>query len=95
MFESSLSELLLAAVVGLIVVGPKRLPTLLRDLFRVVRIVKRRLSEVQQKLNQEIEVAALLGDAKQSQQENRKNAEILPDDIQQFLRNKQRSKPEV
>ena len=95
MFETSLAELLLAATVGLIVVGPKGLPTLLRDLFHVVRIVKRRFSEVQQKLNQEVEVAALLDDVKQSQQETRKNVEALPDDIQQFLRNKQHNETEV
>lgn len=51
MFDFSLSELLVICVVGLVVLGPKELPTVARSLRDAIRYVKRMSASVQSHIN--------------------------------------------
>ncbi len=51
MFDFSLSELLVICVVGLVVLGPKELPTVARAVRDAIRYVKRMSASVQSHIN--------------------------------------------
>lgn len=69
MFDIGFSELLLIAVMGLIVLGPKRLPVAIRTVMGWVRTIRGLAANVQNELSQELKLQEL--------QESIKKAEHL------------------
>lgn len=54
MFDIGFFELLVIAVVGLLVIGPERLPETIRSILMTVGRIKRGLSETRQELERQI-----------------------------------------
>lgn len=69
MFDIGFWELVLIAVIGLVVLGPERLPVAVRTVARWVRTFRAMAASVQNELNQELKL--------QEMQENLKKAEHM------------------
>jgi Tat protein translocase TatB subunit len=59
MFEFSLVELLLVAVVGLLVIGPEDMPKVLRAIIKVWREIHSLVSDVRKSVNQMVDETGL------------------------------------
>jgi sec-independent protein translocase protein TatB len=77
MFDIGFSELLLIALVGLIVIGPKRLPEVARTVGQWVAKVRRFVADVKQDIDREMQQAELseLRNLKQELEETRRVVE--------------------
>lgn len=69
MFDIGFWELVLISVVGLVVLGPERLPTAIRSVSRFIRTAKTMANNVKDELSHELKVQEL--------QENLKKAEKM------------------
>ncbi|WP_432455184.1 Sec-independent protein translocase protein TatB [Agarivorans sp. QJM3NY_29] len=68
MFDIGFWELVLISVLGLLVLGPERLPGAIRSVLSVVRSVKQAVSSVSTELKQELELDELHQNLKQAEQ---------------------------
>ncbi|MGA1206718.1 MAG: twin-arginine translocase subunit TatB [Gammaproteobacteria bacterium] len=59
MFDIGATELLLVAIIGLIVVGPERLPRLARSIGLWVNRARRQMTSIQREINRELEMEDL------------------------------------
>ena len=59
MFNFGISELMIIAVVGLIVIGPERLPRVARTLGHLFGRMQRYVSEIKADINREVELDEL------------------------------------
>mgnify|MGYP000055160453 CR=1 FL=1 len=59
MFDIGATELLLVAIIGLVVVGPERLPRLARSVGLWVKKLRGQVSSIQQDINRELELEDL------------------------------------
>lgn len=59
MFNFGISELMIIAIVGLIVIGPERLPRVARTLGHLVGRMQRYVSEIKADINREVELDEL------------------------------------
>ncbi|NIO39789.1 MAG: twin-arginine translocase subunit TatB, partial [Burkholderiales bacterium] len=59
MFNFGISELMIIAVIGLIVIGPERLPRVARTLGHLVGRMQRYVSEIKADINREVELDEL------------------------------------
>ena len=59
MFDIGATELLLVAVIGLVVVGPERLPRLARTIGLWVKKLRGQVSSIQKDINRELELEDL------------------------------------
>jgi sec-independent protein translocase protein TatB len=59
MFDVGFTELLLLAVIGVVVVGPERLPAVARTLGKLVGDARRFASGLQRQLEQEVKIEEL------------------------------------
>jgi sec-independent protein translocase protein TatB len=73
MFDIGFWELTIIAVIGLVVIGPERLPTALRTLNSWVRSVKQFSSSVQTELKEELRIHELHTNLKKAEQQGLKN----------------------
>jgi sec-independent protein translocase protein TatB len=55
-FDIGATELLLVAIIGLVVVGPERLPRLARSIGLWVKKLRGQVSSIQQDINRELEL---------------------------------------
>ncbi len=77
MFGISFGELLLIGIVGLVVLGPERLPVVARTLGRIIRQVQGYTNAFKEELNRELHNAEILELEKELSAEGRKlKAEI-------------------
>jgi len=58
-FDIGATELLLVAIIGLVVVGPERLPRLARSVGLWVKKLRGQVSSIQQDINRELELEDL------------------------------------
>jgi sec-independent protein translocase protein TatB len=58
-FDIGATELLLVAIIGLIVVGPERLPRLARSIGLWVNRARRQMTTIQREINRELEMEDL------------------------------------
>jgi sec-independent protein translocase protein TatB len=58
-FDIGATELLLVAIIGLVVVGPERLPRLARSVGLWVKRLRGQVSSIQQDINRELELEDL------------------------------------
>ncbi|WP_432464133.1 Sec-independent protein translocase protein TatB [Agarivorans sp. QJM3NY_33] len=68
MFDIGFWELVLISVLGLLVLGPERLPGAIRSVLSVVRSVKQAVSSVSTELKQELELDELHQNLKKAEQ---------------------------
>ena len=59
MFDIGATELLLVAIIGLVVVGPERLPRLARTIGLWVKKLRGQVSSIQRDINRELELEDL------------------------------------
>ena len=59
MFDIGATELLLVAIIGLVVVGPERLPKLARTIGMWVKRARGQMSSIQKEINRELELEDL------------------------------------
>ncbi len=59
MFDIGFTELLLLTVIGVVVIGPERLPSVARTLGRIVGQARRFMTGLQNKIEQEIKLDEL------------------------------------
>ncbi|GAP76855.1 MULTISPECIES: Sec-independent protein translocase protein TatB [Pseudoalteromonas] len=71
-------ELLVVFVVGLIVLGPERLPVAIRTVSRWVKTAKGMANNISAQVNEELRVHELHQNLKKAEQQNMEN---LPDDV--------------
>ncbi|MBV7388409.1 Sec-independent protein translocase protein TatB [Pasteurellaceae bacterium TAE3-ERU1] len=77
MFDIGFSELLLIFVVGLVVLGPQRLPVAIRTVVSWIRTIRGLATNVQNELSQELKLHELQESIKKAEQLNL--SELSPD----------------
>ncbi|CAH0532265.1 Sec-independent protein translocase protein TatB [Vibrio stylophorae] len=82
MFDIGFWELLLIAIIGLVVLGPQRLPIALHTVARWVGAVRRTIDTVKDELDQELKLEKLRQDLKEAEERGLKN---LSPDLQTSL----------
>src|SRR5690606_36369009 len=82
MFDIGFWELMVVAVIGLLVIGPERLPGALRSLQRGIQGIKNYGSKVQAELNDELRIKELHEHLAKAET---LNMEQLPADVQRSL----------
>ncbi len=73
MFDIGFLELLLIMIIGLVVLGPERLPTAIRTVRNWVRNVKSFSQNVQSEIKEELRVHELHENLKKAEQANMEN----------------------
>ncbi|MCF6436440.1 MULTISPECIES: Sec-independent protein translocase protein TatB [Pseudoalteromonas] len=71
-------ELVVVLVVGLIVLGPERLPVAIRTVSRWINTIKSVANSVKAEVNEELRVHELHNNLKKAEQQNMQD---LPDDV--------------
>lgn len=82
MFDIGFWELILIAVIGLVVLGPERLPVAIRNVSRWVGAAKRMAGSVREELEQELKVQEMRDNLKKAEQMNLHN---LSPELQQSV----------
>jgi sec-independent protein translocase protein TatB len=86
MFDIGFWELSIIAVIGLVVLGPERLPVALRTLNSWVRSVKKFSNSVQTELKEELRIHELHTNLKKAEQQGLKNLSPELEDSYQSLK---------
>lgn len=73
MFDIGFSELILIFVVGLVVLGPQRMPIAIRTVMKWVRTIRGLAANVQNELNQELKLQELQESIKKAEHLNLKS----------------------
>ncbi len=68
MFDIGFTELLIVAIVGLVVIGPERLPSTIRTVALWVGRIRRTLGNVQKEISEELRVDEMRQAAKKQQE---------------------------
>ena len=92
MFDIGFWELIIIAIIGLVVLGPERLPTAIRTVSGWIRTAKGMASSVKQELEQEVNIEKMHQDLKKAEQLGPEN---LTSDIQESLRSLQEAARDV
>lgn len=82
MFEIGFWELLLIAVVGLVVLGPEKLPVAIRNVSRWLGAARRMAGSVRDELEQELKIQELQDNLRKAEQLNMKD---LSPELQQSV----------
>ncbi|MGF1763480.1 Sec-independent protein translocase protein TatB [Aliivibrio kagoshimensis] len=77
MFDIGFWELVLISVVGLVVLGPERLPVAIRSVMRFVNSAKSMANSVKDELSQELKIQELQENLKKAEQMNMQD--LAPD----------------
>lgn len=73
MFDVSFGELLLVCIIGLIVLGPARLPEAIKTVVGWIKVLRRISASVQLELNKELKLQELQDSLKKAEQSGLKN----------------------
>ncbi|WP_087024707.1 Sec-independent protein translocase protein TatB [Thaumasiovibrio subtropicus] len=82
MFDIGFWELILISVVGLVVLGPERLPVAIRNVSRWIRAARSMANSVQAELEQELKIQELQQNLKKAEQMSMQD---LSPDLQQSV----------
>ena len=88
MFDVSSGEMLLVFLIGLIVLGPTRLPKALGEGLKASRTLKSMVSNAKQEMKQQLEIHELENKIKLTNEQRIKNINGLSDDLQSYLKHK-------
>ncbi len=61
MLDIGFSELLLVMIIGLVVLGPERLPIAVKTVTGWIRVLRSLVANVQHELSQELKIAGIAG----------------------------------
>ena len=92
MFELGFWELILIAIVGLVVLGPERLPKALASVGRWIRTIRQMASNAQQQVERELNLQQLREDLKKAESLGMHN---LPSSLQESVASLQQAAAEV
>jgi len=86
MFDIGLWELILIGVIGLVVLGPERLPTAVRTVSNWIRTMRRMAQNVKNELEQELDIEKLHSDLKKAEEiSSDLNSSAIPDDLKESI----------
>lgn len=86
MFDIGFLELLIIGVVALVVVGPERLPGLVKTIGLWVGRIRRMLSGVKREISEELRIEELRQQAKAREQEIKENVDAVTKPFSETLR---------
>ena len=81
MFDIGFTELLIVAVVGLLVIGPERLPGAIRTGSAWLGRIKRGFNDIKQEVEQELLNDAVMQELKKTGKELQEQSSAINDDI--------------
>lgn len=81
MFDIGFTELLIVAVVGLLVIGPERLPGAIRTGSAWLGRIKRGFNDIKQEVEQELHNDAVMQELKKTGKELQEQSSAINDDI--------------
>ena len=81
MFDIGFAELIIIAVVGLLVIGPERLPGTIRTASLWLARIRRGFNEIKQEVQQEIHNDAVMQELRKTGEQLKSQAEELEQDI--------------
>ena len=85
MFDIGFAELVVIAVVGLLVIGPERLPGAIRTGALWVNRLRRGFNEIKMEVQQELHNDSVMQDLRTTGEQMKEQAEGLTDDIQNAI----------
>lgn len=86
MFDIGLWELILISIIGLVVLGPERLPTAVRTVSGWIRTMRRMAQNVKNELEQELEIDKLHSDLKKAESISQDiNSSAIPDELKESI----------
>ncbi|OIQ47236.1 MAG: twin arginine-targeting protein translocase TatB [Gammaproteobacteria bacterium MedPE] len=96
MFDIGLWELILIGIIGLVVLGPERLPTAVRTVSGWIRTMRRLAQNVKNELEQELEIEKLHSDLKKAENISKDvNSSDIPDELKESIATLQQAAHEV
>lgn len=96
MFDIGFSELVLVMIVGLIVLGPQRMPIAIRTVMGWVRTLRNLASNVQNELSQELKLQELKDNIKKAEELNLKSlSPELSKTVEELKQSAQKMKAEL
>ncbi len=81
MFDIGFTELVIVAIVGLLVIGPERLPGAIRTASAWLGRIKRGFNDIKREVEQELHNDAVMQELKQTGQQLREESSQLGDDV--------------
>ncbi|KAA1189757.1 twin-arginine translocase subunit TatB [Pseudohalioglobus sediminis] len=81
MFDIGFTELVIVAIVGLLVIGPERLPGAIRTASAWLGRIKRGFNDIKREVEQELHNDAVMQELKQTGQQLREESSQLSDDV--------------
>ncbi len=85
MFDIGFAELIIIGVVGLLVIGPERLPGAIRTASLWLRRIKRGFNDIRQEVEQEIHNDAIMQELKKTGDQFKEEAESVSRDIKKAV----------
>ncbi len=86
MFDIGLWEMIVIAILGLVVLGPERLPTAVRTVTTWYRTIKRMADNVKQELSHELEIDKLHSDLRKAEQFSQDiNDQSMPKELKESV----------
>ena len=86
MFDIGLWELIIIGVLGLVVLGPERLPVAVKTVSGWIRTAKRMANNVKEELEQELDTAKLHSDLKKAETYSSElNTDLIPKELHESI----------
>lgn len=96
MFDIGLWELILISVIGLVVLGPERLPTAVRTVSGWIKTMRRMAQNVKNELEQELEIEKLHSDLKKAESISQDvNSSAIPAELKDSIATLQQAAQDV
>jgi sec-independent protein translocase protein TatB len=95
MFDIGFAELIIIAVVGLLVIGPERLPATIRTASLWLNRIKRGFNHIKQEVQQEIHNDGVMQELRKTGEQLKKETQGLGQDIQNATESLSEPAPEV
>lgn len=96
MLDIGFWELIVIGVMGLIVLGPERLPVAVRTVSGWIRTAKRMANNVKQELEQELEIEKLHSDLKKAENiSSDLNSDVIPEELRESVKTLQEAAADV
>jgi sec-independent protein translocase protein TatB len=95
MFDIGFAELIIIAVVGLLVIGPERLPGTIRTASLWLNRIKRGFNDIKQEVQQEIHNDSVMQELRKTGEQLKKETQDFGQDIQNATESLSEPTPEV
>jgi len=94
MFDIGFAELVIIAVVGLLVIGPERLPSTIRTASLWLNRIKRGFNDIKQEVQQELHNDSVMQELRKTGEQLKQQTEGIGQDIQETTESLSGSVPE-